>query len=204
LTGSKICPDCARDLPRTEFGTRVAASGNTVSKPYCRQCERVRARKSYDSAAARALYLQRRAEDPERFQRYARDSRERLRGSVARAERARRWRESNAERVKEYRRTYATENRAIRAAWERGRTAKKKQLTVVPFTKAQLAERWSMFTGCWMCGGPKETADHVKPLSAGGAHMLANLRPACLSCNSRKRCRWPFSVEMLNGTPSNH
>jgi len=43
---------------------------------------------------------------------------------------------------------------------------------------------------CWMCGSPWEHMDHVKPLSAGGAHILANLRPACASCNSSKHSRW--------------
>lgn len=39
---------------------------------------------------------------------------------------------------------------------------------------------------CWMCGGPYEEADHVIPLALGGPHCLANLRPACKSCNSAK------------------
>ncbi len=43
---------------------------------------------------------------------------------------------------------------------------------------------------CWMCGSPWEHMDHVKPLSKGGAHILANLRPACASCNSSKHSRW--------------
>jgi 5-methylcytosine-specific restriction endonuclease McrA len=47
---------------------------------------------------------------------------------------------------------------------------------------------------CWMCGGEPTTWDHVKPLSKGGAHCLANLRPACASCNSRKRARWPYPI----------
>lgn len=54
---------------------------------------------------------------------------------------------------------------------------------------------------CWMCGGDGApeglTLDHVKPLSAGGKHLLANLRPACRSCNSRKGARW-YGVEKLD------
>lgn len=34
------------------------------------------------------------------------------------------------------------------------------------------------------------TADHVKPLAKGGPHILANIRPACVSCNSRKHATW--------------
>lgn len=50
---------------------------------------------------------------------------------------------------------------------------------------------------CHLCGGefgePTDW-DHVKPLAKGGAHMLANLRPACDRCNSRKRHRWPYPI----------
>jgi 5-methylcytosine-specific restriction endonuclease McrA len=37
---------------------------------------------------------------------------------------------------------------------------------------------------CYRCGGYATTADHIRPLSAGGSHDLANLRPACRRCNS--------------------
>lgn len=43
---------------------------------------------------------------------------------------------------------------------------------------------------CWMCSGPFESIDHVKPIALGGANILANLRPACRFCNSSKRARW--------------
>lgn len=50
---------------------------------------------------------------------------------------------------------------------------------------------------CWMCGVELEIAtvtwDHVKPLSKGGVDILANIRPACRSCNCRKQAKWPIS-----------
>lgn len=64
------------------------------------------------------------------------------------------------------------------------------------FDAAQLEARLAMFSGCWMCGGPADTVDHVKPLAQGGSHMLANFRPACRPCNSRKAARW-FGVANL-------
>jgi 5-methylcytosine-specific restriction endonuclease McrA len=67
-----------------------------------------------------------------------------------------------------------------------------KRAGAVDFTQAQLEQRLSMFVGCWMCGGPFEDVDHVKPLSKGGLHCLANLRPACKRCNQRKANRWPL------------
>lgn len=70
--------------------------------------------------------------------------------------------------------------------------------TVAPFTREQLAARMAYFGNrCWICAGPFEQVDHVKPLAKGGPHMLANLRPSCAPCNNRKRARWPLSKEDL-------
>lgn len=76
----------------------------------------------------------------------------------------------------------------------KARFAQKKGARALPFTDEQLRARLSMFPGCWMCGGAKEETEHVKPLSKGGWHILANLRPACKACNLRKRDVWPWVV----------
>lgn len=81
------------------------------------------------------------------------------------------------------------------------RRAKMRGATLVPFTAHQLDQRLQMFgSRCWICDCPVTPAsmaiDHVKPLNAGGAHMLANLRPACRLCNARKHDTWPFSPEL--------
>ena len=45
---------------------------------------------------------------------------------------------------------------------------------------------------CYYCGGGKfEHIDHYIPLSKGGGHILANVRPACASCNLRKGSKNP-------------
>lgn len=55
----------------------------------------------------------------------------------------------------------------------------------------QLASRIQVFGGrCWICNGPYEHLDHVKPISKGGAHLAANLRPSCAKCNRAKSARW--------------
>lgn len=102
------------------------------------------------------------------------------------AERLRVWREANRERS----RANGRRGEARRRAWAY-------QTAVSPFTEEQLAARLSMFAGCWMCGGPADSVDHVKPLSAGGAHVLANLRPACLPCNKRKNAKWPYPTRRV-------
>lgn len=75
----------------------------------------------------------------------------------------------------------------------RRRLALKAAASIVPFTTEQLQAKCSYWGNrCWMCGGPQEAIDHVKPLSKGGPHVLANLRPACWSCNSSKHNTWPY------------
>jgi len=49
---------------------------------------------------------------------------------------------------------------------------------------------------CWMCHGPYEAIDHVKPVVAGGGHLLCNLRPACTRCNSSKGTKWPYPTNV--------
>lgn len=48
---------------------------------------------------------------------------------------------------------------------------------------------------CWICSsGERLEADHVIPISRGGAHVPANIRPACKSCNSSKGNRWTIDT----------
>ena len=100
------------------------------------------------------------------------------------------WTEQNRERVREHARAWRQANPEFWNEKSRRRRALKLAATVVPFTLEQLAQRMSMFAGCWMCGGPKECVDHVKPLSKRGAHCLANLAAACTSCNTSKSDSW--------------
>lgn len=79
----------------------------------------------------------------------------------------------------------------------RRRRARLQDAGIVPFTREQLAQRLACFSGCWMCGEPASTLDHVKPLSKGGPHMLANLRPACRPCNSAKSAHWEGVTDAL-------
>jgi hypothetical protein len=72
---------------------------------------------------------------------------------------------------------------------------------VIEFSDEQLAQRMSMFGHrCYVCGNAGPTVDHVKPLAAGGAHCLANMRPMCKSCNGVKRDAWPIPPSLLSST----
>lgn len=49
------------------------------------------------------------------------------------------------------------------------------------------APRCALRIAC--AGAPATTVDHVLAVAAGGTHDLANLVPACASCNARKQAR---------------
>lgn len=106
-------------------------------------------------------------------------------------ERQKKWRERTAERRAEALRAWHAANpEKVKAArWRR-----KANLRGAPssnFSGRQLADRIAYFGGlCWMCKEPYAHLDHVKPLSRGGSHMLANIRPACASCNLSKKNKW--------------
>lgn len=73
------------------------------------------------------------------------------------------------------------------------RRARLRGATIGAFGPKEIDQRMAMFGHrCWICRGPYEQVDHVKPVSKGGAHMLCNLRPICGDCNLRKSGRWPL------------
>jgi len=112
-------------------------------------------------------------------------------------EQSRRRREGNPDAARENERRWATANPdKVRVKGHRQR-ARKKEATVVPVTVEQVVAKLSMWGNrCWMCGGAFDSVDHVKPLAKGGAHVLANLRPACRSCNAKKNARWYGVAEL--------
>lgn len=112
------------------------------------------------------------------------------------ADNLRRHRDANKERIAERDRQRALANpERHRENVRRGaqvRRARKRAATVVPFTNAQWEQKKAYWGNrCYLripgvCTGGAEHAEHVKPLSKGGLHVLANLRPSCAPCNYRK------------------
>jgi 5-methylcytosine-specific restriction endonuclease McrA len=151
--------------------------GTSVGYNYygCR-CDECKAFKSEDRR-------QRYGEEPERFR-----------------EAAKRHREANIDTARAATRRYKSANPEKMAAIENRRRARKLAAYVVPFTPEQLAQRFDYYGNrCYLqlpdiCIDEAQHADHVKPLSKGGPHMLANLRPACQPCNSSKKDKWPYPV----------
>lgn len=105
-----------------------------------------------------------------------------------------RYRDANATSLVERDRLRNAENPAKRNEGRWRASARTRGVSVVDFAPELLAGRLSMFSGCWMCGALPTEVDHVKPLAAGGPHMLANLRPICGPCNRSKGSRWPLTA----------
>jgi 5-methylcytosine-specific restriction endonuclease McrA len=144
----------------------------------------------------------------QRANQYYRDNREQAIANVMRyksripveqeRERLRRWYRDNPEKAQAINRRWREANKAKQAVYANQRRARLRSVLRIPYTADQLDQRMSMFGhACWMCGGPYEEADHVKPVVAGGPDVLANLRPACKSCNSSKAGRWPVPLDVL-------
>lgn len=104
------------------------------------------------------------------------------------------YRAANREARRESMRRWTAENKHRKAA-NQARRRERIAGAQGSATIDQIAARVAYFGGrCWMCGGPYEAIDHVKPLARGGSGWPANLRPACKSCNSAKSDRWPIAA----------
>lgn len=194
---TRACRECKRILPLSDYYRDKR--GPSGYRSNCKDChkaavmdraranpEQVRFRQAVYRAdpehrrLARERTARYRAEKPEAVQsaqqRYRSDPEHQ---QLAR-ERARAWRIANPER--------RAEQAGRRRALQRSSAA-----TRIPM--ALLAAKLAYWGWCcWMCGGEPSTWDHVKPLAKGGAHLLANLRPACGPCNGSKKARWPYPM----------
>ena len=117
-------------------------------------------------------------------------------------ERNRAWSEANADKERERKRAWREANPWCGKHQRQLREDRKAGVRIYDFTAEQLEARMLMFPLCYICeAAPWEHIDHVKPKSRGGAHMLANLRGACGTCNTTKNNLWlgaPRLPELLN------
>lgn len=195
--GEKVCARCRTSKPVADFPPGKKWRDGLF--PYCRECKRARQRadhakhKPIRNAVARAQYLK----NPDAFKARARARYEADPETWKQAVRA--WAQANPARRREIatasaRRRYALDPEPKREAWRRRHAAIRRGCAVYPFTPDQLAAKIAYWVDrCWVCAGPYDSIDHVKPLAKGGPHMLANLRPICTPCNTRKRDRWPYT-----------
>lgn len=206
----KDCSRCRQSKAFDDFNWRNKAKG--WRRPECKACQH----EAYASAKARdpEVHNTKRRENKRKWRlaNGVKPQPRRSREQQIEFERARRiawykanrekaaatslkWRQSNKDKIREcHRRWYeANKSRAFEKA--RRRRALKLHATIQKFTLTQLEERLSVFGHrCAYCGGAYEELDHVKPLSRGGPHCLANLRPSCLTCNRRKWAKMPSEM----------
>lgn len=210
--GSKTCTGCRQEFDVSFFGRRKLSQDGL--NPRCKECERIRASTWRANNYEKFLTTQRvrsAALDPEW---------KRARDRAAYARRVAPLQEARAlaklerkNRPRTARQIRAAENKMIRAAANPGYhrdyaqlhrlayasnngrfRARRKGSAVVDFSEQQLIARIEYFGGkCWMCGAEWEHLDHIKPIGKGGPHMLANIRPACSTCNKMKGQAWPYS-----------
>lgn len=104
------------------------------------------------------------------------------------------YRTKNKEKRRQIEQSWRERNRTKASAIYQRYRSKKISAPGYDYTKAEHIEaRWKVFDNkCWICTKPANHTDHVKPLDAGGTNYPANLRPICISCNSRKKNRWPI------------
>jgi 5-methylcytosine-specific restriction endonuclease McrA len=167
----KACTKCGLVKPFTEFHKDARKRDGLYSS--CKDCWGImtktagRQKRASETAAEREVRLQKKREYDN-----ARDN-------------GKRWRERNPEKVRGY--------------WLRYR-ARLAQAQMEPVDLEAVLRRCGMF--CYLCGTPIKSRvdlhiDHVVPLSRGGAHSEANLRPTHSKCNVRKHNR--LIEEIFNG-----
>lgn len=196
------CKECVREYCRAKYAEHPEQIKAAVHEYRDRNRAAVRARDRERYQQSKGAYAERRKRyyDAHRESVLAKsaewhkENRDKCRGAEAR------YREANREKRREagrrlYRETPVEQLRAKAVRNAHLRRARKRQSSIVPFTPQQLKDKMAYWGNvCWMCGGPMQEIDHVKPLAKGGPHVLANLRPACHTCNDQKSNKWPVST----------
>lgn len=190
------CKSCLR-LQNKEYAKQKRASMSEIDKKnHAKKCKYWREEKIKNNpkfyqeeyqkniekrrAAARKYYHNNINKCRARLKEYQNKNREKVRII------SRNWKDKNPDKVQKY----IENNRNLYRESSRKRRAKIKGSTIVYFSTADLMKRMSIFGyKCAYCKGNFDHIDHVIPISKGGYHCLANLRPACENCNCSKHAK---------------
>ena len=100
------------------------------------------------------------------------------------------YRQANKEKIAERDQQYAARNPEPRRIAKRNYKARRRQATGSFTTQQWLAKCEFWGWRCYLCGTPLTIStaepEHRKPLSRGGSNWIANIAPACHSCNASK------------------
>ena len=164
----------------------------------CRHAESCREWREKNREKSRETTRQWKKDNPERSLEHAKKYREKNRERACEA--SRKWRMENPERAHEMAKKWREENPdRVRELMQFNRElyrARKRCAPGADYTTSELVDaRWDYYGGqCYLCGGEADSIDHVIPLSKGGTHWPANLRPACMKCNALKHNIWPYDI----------
>jgi 5-methylcytosine-specific restriction endonuclease McrA len=114
------------------------------------------------------------------------------------------WNKANPDKARESVRKWRAANPDVFRASQRASEQRRRSAAVgALFDEVDLLSVLSSAVDCYLCGkqlsGDIE-ADHVVPLSNGGAHSHQNLRPVHDGCNARKKDRPLSELDYYQGS----
>ena len=169
MTQYKTCSKCLQTKPYEEFGNHKKTLDGKYSS--CFVCTRVM-RKAY------------RGRNKESIKKQLSDNYRRNRGKRL-AYVAERYKQ-NPQPIKDAAKRWQKRNPEYFAAYQRQRTARKRNNDLRYVSKKELQSMYKK--PCIYCGTKNNIEiDHIIPIARGGRHSIGNLTPACMSCNRSKR-----------------
>ena len=168
MTQYKTCSVCKQTKPFEEFGNKVNSAGGKYSS--CLICTRIQ-RKAYRERNQASI----KAQMADNYQR----NREKRLSYVAK-----RYKE-NPQPTKDAAQKWQKRNPEYFAAYQRKRTAKKRNNDFRYVSRKELVKLYQM--PCIYCGSKDSIEiDHIIPIARGGRHAIGNLAASCMSCNRSK------------------
>jgi 5-methylcytosine-specific restriction endonuclease McrA len=219
---TKACSKCGEEKPLTEYNKDKRKKDGL--RRFCRVCEKAYYRKYREENRGKARTYRKKWKKENR-EKVRADKRKwakgwRERNPDAAKARRKKYYQENPEKIKAYDKKWREDNPGYYKKWLENNREKVRlyrhrrralllEATTEHFTHEDLLDFWSEneinYKECFYCEkemseGP-EHIDHYYPLSKGGPHERANLRPSCAQCNLSKHAKQPetFMEELNNG-----
>lgn len=187
----KACSKCGEIKPKTEFATTPRTLDGLHS--WCKACCRVLARDLYDPQQARERHAAQKADPAYLAMKKAAYNRWRAQHPDRARTATLRWRAANKAHVASVTRSWINANRTRVRVMKRGTSGRRRALLrsrrIGRVSLVKILARDGMV--CHLCTLAIVALDdlhfdHVVPLSRGGEHSMANIKPSHAGCNLRK------------------
>lgn len=183
---TRVCSTCAEPKPLSKY-TRQPGYADGLTRQ-CKDCKNAarNAKRRADPEARKAQDAAYREANRERVRENSRAYAASPKGRAAQERKVAKTAE-NVARVEAWRRAnperWAMNCRLV----QQRRRARLLNADVGDVTADAVRGLFADYAGlCAYCLGPADAIDHVEPLKRGGLHAMANLVPACSTCNERK------------------